>query len=214
MSKKSIKDERSFEKASVDKREQPPKHVAIFASGAGSNAQKIIQHFKNSTFVKIALVVCNKPGARVLAIAANENIPVLMIEKKLFNDTGYIEELKRYHIEFIVLAGFLWKVPSVLINEFTGRIVNIHPALLPSYGGKGMYGNAVHAAVLAANEKQSGITIHFVDDKYDHGEIIFQAQCPIAENETAESLAQKIHILEHRYYPGEIEKLLVKKTKA
>ena len=210
MSKKSIKDEESIEKASGDGEQQPLKHVAIFASGAGSNAQKIIDHFKNSAFVKIALIVCNKPGAGVLAIAANENIPVLMIEKKLFNDTGYIEELKSYHIEFIILAGFLWKVPSVLINEFTGRIVNIHPALLPSYGGKGMYGNAVHAAVLAANEKQSGITIHFVDDKYDHGEIIFQAQCPVDENETAESLAQKIHVLEHRYYPGEIEKLLAK----
>jgi phosphoribosylglycinamide formyltransferase 1 len=189
---------------------EQPKHLAIFASGAGSNAQKIIEYFNNSTVTKIAVIVCNKPGAGVLKIAADENIPVLMIEKKLFNDSGYIEELKSHHVDFIVLAGFLWKLPSVLINAYKWRIVNIHPALLPAYGGKGMYGNAVHAAVLSAKEKQSGITIHYVDDKYDHGEIIFQKECPVSENETVESLAHKVHELEHYYYPKQIEKLLNK----
>jgi phosphoribosylglycinamide formyltransferase-1 len=134
----------------------------------------------------------------------------LMIEKKLFNDSGYVGELKSLHIDFIILAGFLWKLPSVLINAYQGRIINIHPALLPAHGGKGMYGIAVHAAVISAKEKQSGITIHFVDEKYDHGEIIFQKTCPVDENETVESLARKIHELEHKYYPMQIEKLLNK----
>jgi formyltetrahydrofolate-dependent phosphoribosylglycinamide formyltransferase len=200
----------SMEKFPEYNKKQHTKHMAIFASGAGSNAQKIIEHFKNSTLAKIDLIVCNKPGAGVLKIAENENIPVLMIEKKSFNDSGCLEVLKGHHIDFIVLAGFLWKLPSVLINAYPGRIINIHPALLPSHGGKGMYGNAVHAAVLRAKEKQSGITIHYVDDKYDHGEIIFQKTCPVNENETVESLAQKVHDLEHNYYPKQIEKLLDK----
>jgi phosphoribosylglycinamide formyltransferase-1 len=190
--------------------EKQSKHLAIFASGAGSNAQKIIEYFKNSTVAKIVVIACNKPGAGVLKIALDENIPFLMIEKKLFNDSGYIEELKSYHVDFIILAGFLWKLPPVLINAFRWKIVNIHPALLPAYGGKGMYGNAVHAAVLSAKEKQSGITIHYVDDKYDHGEIIFQKECLVNENETVESLAHKVHELEHYYYPKQIEKLLNK----
>ena len=130
------------------------KHIAIFASGAGSNAQKIIDHFKNSTRAKVGLIVCNKPDAGVLKIAVNENVPVLMIEKKLFDDSGYVKELKACQIDFIVLAGFLWKLPSILINAYNNKIVNLHPALLPSYGGKGMYGNAVHAAVLRAKKKK------------------------------------------------------------
>ncbi|MEP6926545.1 MAG: phosphoribosylglycinamide formyltransferase [Ginsengibacter sp.] len=200
----------SVKTASDYNKKQQTKHLAIFASGAGSNAQKIIEHFKNSTLAKIDLIVSNKPGAGVLKIAANENIQVLIIEKALFNDSGYLEELRSHHIDFIVLAGFLWKLPSILINAYKGKIINIHPALLPSYGGKGMYGNAVHAAVLNAKEKQTGITIHYVDEKYDHGEIIFQKECTIDENETVESLAQKVHKLEHYYYPKQIETLLDK----
>ena len=183
-------------------------HIAIFASGAGSNAQKIIDYFKNSTKVEISVIVCNNPDAGILKIAANENIPVLMIEKQMFRNTGYVAELKNYKIQLIVLAGFLWKIPPVLIEDFKNKIVNIHPALLPAYGGKGMYGNAVHSAVLAANEKISGITIHFVDEKYDHGKIIFQSTCPVDENETVGSLAHKIHQLEHASYAREIEKLI------
>lgn len=183
-------------------------NIAIFASGTGSNAQKIIDYFKNSKQIKISLIVCNNPVAGVLEIATSENISVLLIEKEKFRLTGYVEELIRQQIKFIVLAGFLWKIPLVLINAFSEKIINIHPALLPAYGGKGMYGNAVHAAVLTAKEKQSGITIHFVDDKYDHGKIIFQTTCPVDENETTDSLAKKIHALEHAFYAKQIEKIL------
>ena len=187
---------------------QQIKHVAIFASGTGSNAQKLIDYFKNSEKIKISLIVCNNPDAGVLKIATKENIPILLIEKQKFTQTGYIPELKNKNIEFIVLAGFLWKIPPVLIAEFSHKIINIHPALLPSFGGKGMYGNAVHAAVLSAKEKQSGITIHYVDEKYDHGKIIFQSTCPVEENETVESLSKKIHELEHKFYAEQVEKLL------
>lgn len=189
-------------------KENPLINIAIFASGTGSNAQKIIDYFKNSKQIKISLIVCNNPVAGVLKIAASKNIPVLLIEKEKFRSTGYVEEILKQHINFIVLAGFLWKIPPVLINAFDEKIINIHPALLPAYGGKGMYGNAVHAAVIAAKEKQSGITIHYVDEKYDHGKIIFQTTCPVDENETADSLAKKIHALEHAHYTEEIEKLL------
>jgi phosphoribosylglycinamide formyltransferase 1 len=187
---------------------QQIKHVAIFASGTGSNAQKLIDHFINSEKIKISLVVCNNPDAGVLKIATKENISILLIEKQKFTQTGYVSELKNKNIEFIVLAGFLWKIPPVLIAEFPHKIINIHPALLPSFGGKGMYGNAVHAAVLSAKEKQSGITIHYVDEKYDHGKIIFQSICPVEENETVESLSKKIHELEHKFYAEQVEKLL------
>ena len=203
-----VNDPVPMQEASAKNRNAGIKHVAIFASGAGSNAQKIIEHFENSTLAKIGLIVCNKPGAGVIQIAAFKNVPVLLIEKETFAYTGYLEALKSYDIDFIILAGFLWKIPSVLIDAYPGRIINIHPALLPSYGGKGMYGNAVHAAVLLAKEKQSGITIHYVDDKYDHGEIILQVACPVDEKDTVESLAEKIHKLEHAYYPAQIEKLL------
>ncbi len=183
-------------------------NIAIFASGAGSNAQKIISYFKESSKINVSLIVCNNSKAGVLNIAAKENIPVLLIEKNKFAATGYVEELTNQTTDFIVLAGFLWMIPQVLINAFPNKIINIHPALLPAYGGKGMYGNAVHAAVVAAGEKESGISIHYVDEKYDHGKVIFQAKCLVAENETAESLAQKIHQLEHEYYARIIERVL------
>ena len=183
-------------------------NIAIFASGTGSNAQKIINYFKNSKKVNIALLVCNNPNAGVLKIAFAENIPVLIIEKETFRTTGYVEDLKKRQINFIVLAGFLWKIPPVLIHSFPDKIINIHPALLPAYGGKGMYGNAVHAAVIDAGERESGITIHYVDEIYDHGKTIFQATCTIDENESTDSLAKKIHELEHAFYAPQIEKLL------
>lgn len=183
-------------------------NIAIFASGAGSNAQKIIEYFKKSTKVKVALIVCSNAKAGVLHIAARENIPVLLIEKEKFKETGYAEEIEKYSISFIILAGFLWKIPSVLINAFPHKIINIHPALLPAYGGKGMYGHAVHAAVIASKDKVSGITIHYVDELYDHGKIIFQAVCDIDAMDTPESLARKIHQLEHEHYPKIIENIL------
>ncbi len=184
------------------------KHVAIFASGAGSNALKIIAYFKNSATITISLVVCNNPNAGVIKIAANSGISVLLIEKEAFGLTGYVPELRKQKIDFIVLAGFLWKIPEILIEAFPHKIINIHPALLPAYGGRGMYGNAVHNAVLTAKEKQSGITIHYVDEKYDHGEIIFQSICSVDEQDTVESLSGKIHDLEHKFYAKQIEKLL------
>ncbi|HSV10383.1 MAG TPA: phosphoribosylglycinamide formyltransferase, partial [Hanamia sp.] len=184
------------------------KKIVIFASGAGSNAQKIIDYFKEKKTAEIVLIVCNNPNAGVVQIASKENIPVLIIEKNRFKETGYLVEIQKYNPDILVLAGFLWKVPPVLIHQFPHQIINIHPALLPSYGGKGMYGNAVHTAVVAAKEKESGITIHFVDEKYDHGETILQAKCVLNENETPESLAAKIHKLEHEYFAKTIEKLL------
>lgn len=187
-------------------------NIAIFASGAGSNAQKIIDYFKNHSRIRIVLIVCNKLKAGVLDIAEKESIPSLIIEKSHFENTGYVTELHKYSIDFIVLAGFLWKIPTILINAFPDNIINIHPALLPLYGGKGMYGNAVHKAVIAANERESGITIHYVDEIYDNGKIIFQAKCSLDPEESPESLARKIHILEHMNYAKEIEKILDQKS--
>lgn len=183
--------------------------IAIFASGAGSNAKKIIETFKYDNEVTIALIVCNKPGAGVLDIASNENIPTLLINKeRFFSGDNYLDELKAKDIDFIVLAGFLWKIPTALINAYTNKIINIHPALLPKYGGKGMYGQYVHQAVIDAGDKESGITIHFVDELYDHGNIIFQATCPVIETDTPETLAAKIHHLEHTHFPAVIGKLV------
>lgn len=186
-----------------------PVNIAIFASGAGSNTQKIIDRFRQSEKIRVALIVCNNPDAGVLKIAARENIPALLIEKeRFFRGDAYLNELKERNIDFIVLAGFLWKLPVSLIRAFSHKIINIHPALLPKYGGKGMYGHRVHEAVIAAGEKESGISIHYVDELYDHGKIIFQARCPVLENDTADSLAQRIHALEHEHYPRVIEDLL------
>jgi len=184
-------------------------HIAIFASGAGSNAQKIIDHFRGSDSVSISLIVCNKPGAGVLDIAAHENIPALLINKEsFFRGDAYVNELRKHHIDFIVLAGFLWKIPVALIRAFNGKIINIHPALLPNYGGKGMYGQFVHEAVINNKDRESGISIHYVDEIYDHGKIIFQAKCKVDEADTAATLAQRIHQLEHEHYPVVIERLL------
>jgi formyltetrahydrofolate-dependent phosphoribosylglycinamide formyltransferase len=184
-------------------------YLAIFASGAGSNAQKLIDHFAGSSYIKIALIVCNKPGAGVINIANHYHIPVQLIEREtFFNGDHYLPILKQYHINYIILAGFLWKVPAALIAAFSKKIINIHPALLPKYGGKGMFGHHVHEAVINNKEKESGITIHYVDEQYDHGAVIFQTTCPVDETDTADSLAQKVHSLEHQHYPLVIEELL------
>ena len=205
-----------------------PIHIAIFASGAGSNAKKIIEYFEHkSTPIKISLIVCNVPNAGVLEIAKSKGIPTLLINKKEFDATGYVESLHNADIHFIVLAGFLWKVPEVLVHAYqpgmkidssvvngktnTARgIINIHPALLPKYGGKGMYGARVHEAVVAAGEKKSGITIHWVDAHYDEGDIIFQAECTLSETDTPSSVADKIHFLEHTHFAPTIEQILLK----
>ena len=178
------------------------KQIAIFASGAGTNAACIIDHFRHDAIIKIGLIVCNKAGAGVLSTAEKEGIPVILLEKEqFFRGNGYVDELQKKKIDFIVLAGFLWKIPSTLVKAYKGRIVNIHPALLPKYGGKGMYGQYVHEAVIAAGEKETGITIHYVDELYDHGQVIFQASFEVEATDTPETLARKVHKLEHEHFP-------------
>ncbi len=186
-------------------------NMAIFASGAGSNAANIIRYFKNRPDTKIGLIVCNKPEAGVLGIADKNGVPTLLIEKDRFaKGDAYLPELQKTGIDFVVLAGFLWKVPAALIAGYPNKIINIHPALLPKYGGKGMYGSKVHEAVIAAGEKESGITIHFVNEHYDEGATIFQASCSIDHADTPETLAAKIHDLEYAHFPKQIDELLAK----
>ncbi|WP_336517242.1 phosphoribosylglycinamide formyltransferase [Pollutibacter soli] len=195
------------------KKDNEPVRLAVFASGAGSNALKIIQYFKNNPGISISLIVCNKQGAGVLQIAENQGIETLMLEKeRFFRGDGFVTDLKERKIDFIILAGFLWKIPVSLIQAFPSRIINIHPALLPKYGGKGMYGAFVHEAVLNAEEKESGITIHLVDEQYDHGDHLFQVSIPVLPDDTAESLANRIHNLEHQHYPVQIEKFIKMST--
>lgn len=183
--------------------------IAVFASGTGSNTQKIIDYFRDRPHAQISLVVCNKQGAGVLQIAQTEGIPTLLIERERFlKGDGYVPVLHEHGISFLVLAGFLWKIPQTLIDAYPRRIVNLHPALLPLYGGKGMYGSFVHEAVIGARDKESGITIHYVDEHYDHGDIIFQARCPIEPSDTPQSLAQKIHELEYEHYPRVIDEVI------
>lgn len=204
-----MKEQGEVDKTQIISSKSQTINIALFASGAGSNAQKIIDHFRDHPFIKIALIVCNKPGAGVLTIAQNEHIPTLLIDKEqFFRGNAYVDELKQRGIDLIVLAGFLWKVPVALIQAFPQRIINIHPALLPNYGGKGMYGRFVHEAVIAAKEKESGISIHYVDELYDHGQLIFQARCTIDPVDTPDTLAQKIHALEHAHYPLIVEKVI------
>jgi len=183
--------------------------IAVFASGKGSNAQQIIHYFRDNKRVEISFIVSSKKDAGVLNIAATHKIPSIVLDKKTFLNTDeYVVFLKENKIDFIVLAGFLWKIPVNLIQAYPQKIINIHPALLPNYGGKGMYGHFVHEAVIAAKEKQSGITIHYVDELYDHGAPVFQAFCDIDENDTPDTLAEKIHVLEHTHFPAVIEKVL------
>lgn len=184
------------------------KRLSIFVSGNGTNLQRIAEYFANNPEVEIANVVCNNPKAYSIERAKNLGIPLRMITKQDFNSEAFIQELQSLEIELIVLAGFLWKVPEALIKAFPKRIVNIHPALLPKYGGKGFYGEHVHEAVVAAKEVQSGITVHYVNEIYDSGEIILQARVSLDEKETPYSLAAKIHQLEQAYFPVAIEQVL------
>ncbi len=182
--------------------------LIIFASGAGSNAAAIITYFKQNGKAKVSLIVSNKADAGVLDIAKREEIPFLIINKQTLNGTLLIEQMNDYKPSLIVLAGFMWKVPASIVLAFHGKIINIHPALLPGYGGKGMYGHHVHNAVVSAKEKESGITIHYVNEVYDDGNIILQARCPVQAKDTPDELATRIHRLEHFYYPRAIEFLL------
>lgn len=183
-------------------------NLIIFASGAGSNAQAIIDHFKTNGKARVALIVCNKPNAGVIGIAEREHIPFLLVDKTTFGQAMMLEQMADVKPSLVVLAGFLWKIPDSIIAAFRGKIINIHPALLPKYGGKGMYGVHVHTAVVNNKEKESGITIHHVDEVYDNGDTIVQAHCPVHPNDTPDTLATRIHKLEHFYFPLAIEFLL------
>jgi len=182
-------------------------NIAVFASGSGTNTEKIIEHFKNHEKIRIALIVCNKPDAYVLTRAENHQVPSYLISKDSFaSKDATLNVLQSNNIDCIVLAGFLWLVPIYLVQAYPNRILNIHPALLPKYGGKGMYGMHVHRAVVENKEKESGISIHYVNEKYDEGQIIAQFSCPVDSSDTPESLAGKIHALEHDHFPAVIEK--------
>jgi phosphoribosylglycinamide formyltransferase-1 len=183
--------------------------IAIFASGNGSNAQRIVEYFRGKDTPEIAAIYCNNPSAYVLERAKKLEIPTVLFDRESFRNTKQVlDDLKQRKVSWIILAGFLWLIPDYLIQAFPKRIVNIHPALLPKYGGKGMYGEKVHEAVLAAGDKESGITIHFVNDRYDEGEIIFQAKCPVLDSDTPQILAARIHELEYKYYPQILEELI------
>jgi len=182
--------------------------LILFASGNGSNVKAVIDYFSKEQKVTIALIVCNNPQAGVLEIAAHYHIPVRLIDRPSFKEAAFAEELKQYHPSLLVLAGFLWKIPEAIVTAFPGTIINIHPALLPKYGGKGMYGAHVHRAVVEAGERESGITIHFVNEHYDEGATILQAQCKLLPEDSPENLARKVQLLEHYFFPRTIEFLL------
>lgn len=182
--------------------------LIIFASGRGSNAQAIIDYFKGNGKATVSLIVSNKPDAGVLDIARAEGIPSLVVDRAQFNDVALVAKLREHKPSLIVLAGFLWKIPEHLVQAFPDNMVNIHPALLPRYGGKGMYGHHVHNAVVAAGETESGITVHYVNEVYDSGNIILQARCKVVPGDNADALAARIHRLEHYYFPRAIEFLL------
>lgn len=189
------------------------KRIAIFASGNGSNAENIIRHFKGCKQILVSLIVSSNADAFVLKRAKNYAVPSLVLNKNMFTQTeNLLIKLGNHHIDFIVLAGFLWLIPTYLIRAYPNSIINIHPALLPKYGGKGMFGINVHRAVIDAEEKESGITIHYVNEEYDNGQIIFRKSCTIDSAETPESLAEKIHCLEHKHFPNVIEQLLIPNT--
>jgi phosphoribosylglycinamide formyltransferase-1 len=185
------------------------KKIVIFASGSGTNAENIILKFANTDSVKVVAVFCNNPKAGVIERAKKLNTPLELFDKAQFNDEVYFSELlKRYEADLIVLAGFLWLIPAYLVKKYNNRIINIHPALLPKYGGKGMYGHHVHEAVMAAKENEHGITIHFVNEQYDEGNIIFQAKFPIQQSDTINDVSKNISKLEMQYYPEAIARIL------
>lgn len=184
-------------------------NIAIFASGQGSNAQKIIDYFKDSETVNIQLIVSNKIDAPVLNLAETAGISTLVLNTKAFYQSEQLlVELCQFKIDWIVLAGFLWLVPDYLVRSFHRRMINIHPALLPNYGGKGMYGAKVHQAIWEAQESQTGMTIHYVNNQYDDGDIIFQAACGLTNEDKPEDIARKVQQLEHQYFPEIIDVLL------
>ena len=181
--------------------------IAIFASGAGTNAARIMEHFKGHPHIEVSLLLSNKKDAPVLEKAAAANVETFTFNRNEFYDSNVVlEKLVEEKVDLIVLAGFMWLVPENLIEHYSKRIINVHPALLPKFGGKGMYGMHVHRAVKEAGETETGITIHLVNEEYDKGRVLFQARCKIAENDTPESIASKVHELEYANFPKEIER--------
>jgi len=188
-------------------------NIAIFASGSGTNAENIIKHFIVKKTANVKLILTENPKALVIERAKNHNVASVVFTIEELNNGHILNLLKRCNIEFIVLAGFLKLFPPQIIEEYPSKIINVHPALLPKFGGKGMYGAKVHAAVIHSKEKESGITIHYVNSNYDEGSIIFQAKCPVLADDTPETLAQRIHNLEYEYFPQVIENLIVEQSK-
>lgn len=183
--------------------------IAIFASGSGTNAENLIRYFKDHDCIDVALLVSNNPNAYALQRAEKEQVPSVVMDKSFrTSEERVMQLLEQFEIDFIVLAGYMLLIPGWLTRSFENRIVNIHPALLPRFGGKGMYGDHVHNAVIQAGEEKSGITIHYVNDQYDKGDIIFQAECPVFPDDTPESLAAKIHALEYRHFPVVVEETI------
>jgi phosphoribosylglycinamide formyltransferase-1 len=184
--------------------------IAIFASGSGSNAENIVKYFADNTSVEVDCILSNKADAYVLERAKNLGIESFVFNRdEFYSSTKVLDILQERNIDFIVLAGFLWLIPDYLTEFFADNMVNIHPALLPKYGGKGMYGMNVHKAVVAAGEKKTGITIHYVNEKYDDGNIIFQATCAVSDEDSPEDVAEKVHALEYEHFPRVIEQILV-----
>lgn len=184
------------------------KKILLFASGTGSNVENIIQYFKNNPDVKIAAVFSNNSNAIVLDKAKNHNVPTLIFNKEQLTDGFVFDKIAELKPDLIVLAGFLWKMPEEIVSAYPNKIINIHPALLPKYGGKGMYGIKVHQTVLENKEKETGITIHYVNEYYDEGEFIFQEKVNIEDCASADEIANKINKLEHKHFPEIIERLL------
>lgn len=185
------------------------KKVAIFASGNGTNAERIMEYFSSNKDVEIRLVLTNNPKAGVLERAKKFNVATLVFNRDdFYTSEKVVSALLNNQIDFIVLAGFLWLVPNSILKKYPHKIINIHPALLPKYGGKGMFGHHVHEAVIENKESRSGITIHYVNEHYDEGNIIFQASCEVTEHDTPDSLASKIHELEYAHFPKVVEQLL------
>ena len=189
------------------------KNIVVFASGSGTNAENIILHFKKSNIGKVVAVFCNKPNAKVLDKAKQLQVATVVFSKEDFNSELFLQKLDVFKPDLIVLAGFLWQLPEYFIKSYTDKIINIHPALLPKYGGKGMYGMNVHQSVLENKEKETGITIHYVNEHYDEGKIIFQQSVSVENCKTAEEIAIKIHELEHKYFPTIIQEILNPKSK-
>lgn len=185
------------------------KNIAIFASGSGSNAERIVDYFADSERVNVKLFLCNNPEAGVIQRAERLQISLIIFDRPMFKSGEIVKILQENKIDWVILAGFLWLIPKNMVEAFPNKIINIHPALLPKYGGKGMYGHFVHEAVVENKETESGITIHFVNEHYDEGGVIFQASFPVLPNDTSEDVARKGQVLEHKHFPEVIERVIL-----